>query len=453
MRVEFHGAAREVTGSCTLLEAGGTRVLVDCGLFQGQDAAGGRNRAPFPFDVGSLDAVVMTHAHIDHVGRVPALARAGLRGPVVATRATGELATLMLLDAAKIQEEEHERHHGPPPTYGVEDVEQIRRSLQPLRYDEPLRIGSIELRLQDAGHILGSAHVLATLTEDGRTVRYVASGDVGPRGRAIVGDPHPFRTADAVQVESTYGDRDHPSLDRSLSALLEILESVEGTDGVVVVPAFALGRTQDILWHLNAWKRAGRLKRLSVYVDSPLSDRLTRVFRANPAIWDEAARERYREGDDPFDFPGLRVVSDWRESENVTYEAKGALIIAASGMCQSGRVVNHLQTLLPRKTTHVVLVGYQGSGTLGRRLADGDQVVVIRGFEVPVFATIHTLGGFSAHAGKTELLEWLRASDPPPKRVFLVHGEPDVQESFAQTVRDALGSEVLIPDHGQSFDL
>jgi metallo-beta-lactamase family protein len=453
MRVEFHGAAREVTGSCTLLEADGTRVLVDCGLFQGTEAARGKNRAPFPFDVESLDAVVMTHAHVDHVGRVPALARAGLRGKVVATRATAELAELMLLDAAKIQEEEHERFHGPPPTYDVADVERIRRSTHPLRYDEPLRIGSIELRLQDAGHILGSAHVLATLHEKGRTVRYVASGDVGARGRPIVGDPHPFRTVDAVQVESTYGDREHPSLERSLETLLSILESVEGTDGVVIVPAFALGRTQDILWHLNAWKRQGRLKRLSVYVDSPLADRLTRVFRGNPAIWDGAARERYREGDDPFDFPGLRVVSDWRESENVTYEAKGALIVAASGMCQSGRVVNHLQALLPRPTTHVVLVGYQGSGTLGRHLADGDQVVVIRGFEVPVFAKIHVLGGFSAHAGKAELLDWLRASVPPPKRVFLVHGEPGVLESFADTVHSALGSDVVIPDPGQSFDL
>jgi metallo-beta-lactamase family protein len=453
MRVEFHGAARGVTGSCTLLEAGKTRVLVDCGLFQGTDDAGERNRAPFGFDVPSLDAVVLTHAHVDHVGRAPALARAGLRAPVVSTRATSELAALMLLDAAKIQEEEHERFGGPPPTYGVEEVERIHRHAHPLRYGETMRVGDVELVLQDAGHILGSAHVLVTMREGGRTLRFVVSGDVGARGRPIVDDPHPFRAADAVQVETTYGDREHASQEKSLAALLAVLEDVEGSEGVAIVPAFALGRTQDVLWHVNAWKAKGRLRNLTVYVDSPLASRLTRVFRGNPGIWDDAARARARAGDDPFDFPGLRVVSDWRESENVTHEAKGALIVASSGMCQSGRVVGHLAGLLPKPTTQVVIVGFQARGTLGRRLVERDRVVRIRGHEVPVFAKIHSLGGFSAHADRTELLDWLRAIEERPQRVFLVHGEPGVQEAFARDVREAIGAEVLIPEPGQGFDL
>jgi metallo-beta-lactamase family protein len=322
-----------------------------------------------------------------------------------------------------------------------------------MRYGAPQRIGGVELLFQDAGHILGSAHVLVTATEGRRTVRFGVSGDVGARGRPIVDDPHPLRGADAVQIESTYGDKEHPPHEQSLARLRQVLEAVEGTDGVAVVPAFALGRTQDVLWHLNEWKREGRLRRLSVYVDSPLAERLTRVFRGNPGIWDDAAKARARAGDDPFDFPGLRVVSNFRESERVAEEAKGALVIASSGMAQSGRVVGHLQALLPRPTTHVVIVGFQARGTLGRRLIEGDKLVRVRGREVPVQATVHSLGGFSAHADRAELLDWLRAVGPSLQRVFVVHGEPGVQDAFARTVRSALSVSVDVPDLGQSLDL
>ncbi len=454
MRVEFHGAARTVTGSCTLLEAGGTRVLVDCGQFQGDAGLEARNHEPFRFDVASIDAFVLTHAHVDHAGRAPALVRQGLRGPVVSTRATAALAAVMLQDAAKIAEEDSKRGGGPP-LFGAEDVEALFRRSWPLKYGETLKIGpGIQVTLFDAGHILGSAHVLVTMTEGGRTLRFGISGDVGARDRPVVDDPHPFRAVDLLQVETTYGDRDHGPQDESVAELLRILETVEREGGIALVPAFALGRTQEILWHLNGWKNRGRLKRLAVYVDSPLATRLTQVFEDSPTFFDDDTKGLLRRGDDPFDFDGLEFVRDWRRSQRLPEEAKSALIVASSGMCQGGRVVDHLRALLPRPSTHVVFVGFQAPGTLGRRLASGEKQVHVRGQPVEVRAQVHVLPGFSAHAGKTELLAWVKAATPPPKRAFLVHGEPDVQETFAKTLRSEAGiADVVIPAMHQSFDL
>ncbi len=453
MRVEFHGAARTVTGSCTLLEADGTRILVDCGQFQGDDALEKLNRDRFGFDPRSIDALVLTHGHIDHIGRAPRLVAEGFRGPVICTSATADIAAQMLRDSAKIAEEDAKFHGGPPPMFDEQDLIRFGGLMRPLKYGETRQVGKgVSVRFSDAGHILGSAHVLVTLREGDRTVTFGISGDVGSPGRPIVSDPTPFGPLDYLQVESTYGDRDHRSIEQSIEEFNAIAMEADKNTGVVLVPAFSLGRTQDILYYLNALKNAGQLPRLEVYVDSPLATRLTTVFRQNPESFDDDTKGMLKHGDDPFDFPGLHIVTDPRESDRISREAHCALIISASGMCQNGRVVKHLQSFLPRPSSHVVIVGYQAPGTTGRRLVDGAKMVRIRGHSVPVNAKIHTIGGFSAHAGQHELLDWIEAGGKP-KKIFLVHGEPDALETFSKAIHDQVGVPTQIPRRGDGVVL
>jgi metallo-beta-lactamase family protein len=453
MHAEFHGAARTVTGSCTLLEAGGTRVLVDCGQFQGDDELEKRNRERFVFEPRSIHALVLTHAHIDHIGRVPVLLSRGFEGPIFATRATAELAAVMLLDGAKIAKED-ERHGGPPALYDDHDVEKVYQRIQPVKYGKtvPVRDG-FEVTLTDAGHILGSAHVLATMREDGRTVRYGVSGDVGAHDRPVVSDPTPLPEVDHLQVESTYGERDHGAQQETVERLAQLLEEVHREGGLLIVPAFALGRTQEILWHIGGWKREGRFVDLPVYVDSPLATRVTGIFRRNPECFDEDTRHILRDGDDPFEFQNLHYVSDAEESERLSRTLKGAVMIASSGMCQSGRVVGHLLHRLPDPTTRVVIVGYQAHGTLGARLQSGATKVTIRGQEVDVAARIETLSGFSAHAGRSELLRWIRGSGRTNAVVHLVHGEPQTLDAFAKSVEGELGLRTHVPEYGEKIEL
>jgi metallo-beta-lactamase family protein len=454
MHVEFHGAAHTVTGSCTLLEAAGTRLLVDCGQFQGDDDLERRNRGDrLGFDPASINAVVLTHAHIDHIGRSPLLSMRGFHGRVYCTRATGELANVMLLDSAKIQEEDHKRG-GPQPIYGEREVEAFCSLIRPVNYRQPIvATPAISFALSDAGHILGSAHALVTMKEGSRTVVFGVSGDIGSPGRPVVADPTPFPSADYVQIESTYGDRDHKSQEDSIAELHRILAEADQGNGIVVIPAFALGRTQELLYHINGWKEHGQLKDLKVYVDSPLATRVTTIFRGNPGIFDADAKGLLKHGDDPFQFEGLHYVGSHEESERLSHEATRAVFIASSGMCQSGRVLGHLAHLLPRSSTKVLIVGYQAPGTLGRRLVDGAKTVNVRGHPVPVNASIHTLGGFSAHGGQSEMLDWLSKCGGTPKKVFLCHGEPRTLETFAAAIRDRLHLATYIPQMDERVEL
>lgn len=453
MHVEFHGAAGTVTGSCTLVEAGGTRVLVDCGQFQGDEDLERWNSAAFRFHVPGIDALVLTHAHVDHCARAPLLVRQGFRGRVLMTRATAALAGIMWRDTVKIAHEDA-RRGGPPPPYGEREVLDLERSIETLRYGQSRRISdAVQLTLHDAGHILGSAHVALSLHEGERTLVFGISGDVGCRGRPVVADPTPFPEADVLQVECTYGDRDHRTGEASLAELRGILEHAVAEQGVVLVPAFALGRTQDLLYHVNAWKEAGLLRQLAVYVDSPLAVRITQVFRGQTGSMDEDTKALLSRGDDPFTFEGLELVTEAEHSERLAASARGALIIASAGMCQGGRIVGHLQHFLPRASTQVVFVGYQAPGTLGRRLVDRARSVRIRGHDVTVRARIHTLGGFSAHAGRSELLAWVKGTGRGPRRVFACHGEPAALEAFAGTLRREVGCEVTVPRLHERFAL
>jgi metallo-beta-lactamase family protein len=449
MQLTFLGAAGEVTGSRYLIEAGATRLLVDCGMFQGGRDAAARNRGPWGFAPHDVDAVVLTHAHIDHSGLLPRLVRDGFRGRVHATPATIELAEVMLKDSAHLMAAEAARHerHGRrervlwEPVYGLADVEALLERFVPLRYDDPLALGrEVRVTLRDAGHILGSAIVELELGERGATRRLVMSGDLGQPGRPILRDPARVAAADVLVVESTYGDRDHKPLGPTIDELVEAVTRTLGRKhGNVLVPAFAVGRTQELLYWLERLTLEGRLPELDVFLDSPLATEVTAITARHLELFDEEARSllaaRRRD-------PGRMRLHHTRtvaESMALNRLDGGAVILAASGMCDGGRIKHHLRHQLPNPRTTVLITGFQAAGTLGRRLVDREPVVPIFGAQVPVRAEIITLGGFSAHADQSALLGWLRGFGAAPDRTWLVHGEPQAAAALKARIATDLG--------------
>jgi metallo-beta-lactamase family protein len=450
MRITFLGAAHEVTGSCYWLRAGDCSFLVDCGMFQGGADAYRKNRARFAFDAAHIDFVLLTHAHIDHSGLLPRLLELGFRGPVHATAATCDLLSVMLPDAAYLQERE------PEPLYTVAQANASLRLLRPVEYDQPFepRPG-LRCRFRDAGHILGSAIIELWSTSDGVSRKVVFSGDIGEKGRPIVNDPTLIGEADTLLVESTYGNRRHKSLAQTEEELAGIVnEMLKRGCGNIVIPAFAIGRTQELLHILAGLVRRGWIcGRLPVYVDSPLATKATQVTLRHRNIVDRETRELIAWGR-ANGRAGLEVrfTESLEESRQLNHLRDGALIISASGMCDAGRIKYHLLHNLPNADSVIVFTGFQAAGTLGRRLVDRASSVRIFGEEVPVRARIATLGGLSAHADQAGLVNWLRGFRHPPSRTYVVHGEASAAQAFADHVRKELGWQVTVPGPGETAE-
>jgi len=461
MEIQFHGAAREVTGSCFLVLCGEQRLLVDCGLIQGAPADEARNRRPFPFDPARLDAVVLTHAHLDHSGRLPLLVKAGFSGPVYTHRATRDLCRIMLTDAALLNEKDagHENRRRlrrgkrlVEPLYSRPDADRAMRQFQALDYSVEREIlPGVRLRLQDAGHILGSAIVELWLEENGARRKLVISGDLGHAGAPILRNPRAVRDADLVVLESTYGDREHRSWDETLAELGEVFREARQSRGNILIPAFAIGRSQELLYFLKHHAREWGIGHWTVFLDSPMAIEATEVYGRHWKLFDaEASRRRKRHGD-PFTMPNLHFSRTAAQSRAINRVLRGAIVIAGSGMCDGGRIRHHFKHNLWRESCHVIFAGFQARGTLGRRIVDGAQTVKLWGDTIRVGARIHTVGGLSAHAGQSGLLEWYRnfAQRPP---VVLVHGEPEPMRALAQRL-EASRSRVLIPKPGERLDL
>ncbi len=464
MELTFLGAAGEVTGSRHLVESDHARVLVDCGLFQGGRGSAARNREPWGFSPHDLDAVVLTHAHLDHSGLLPRLVRDGFRGRVYATPATIELVDVMLRDSAHLMAAEAARHerHGRrerslwEPVYGLADVEALLRQLTPLRYDEGRDVApGARACLRDAGHILGSAIVELDLTTSGASRRVVFSGDLGQPGRPIMRDPARIAAADVLVMESTYGDRDHKPLAATIDELVAaITRTLKEKRGNVLVPAFAVGRTQELLYWLERLALEGRLPQLEVFVDSPLATEVTAITARHFELFDEEARQLVAAARHAPTRAHVRYTRTVAESMALNRISGGAVIIAASGMCDGGRIKHHLRHQLANERTTVLITGFQAAGTLGRRLVDGDRSVPIFGVAVPVRAEVITLGGFSAHADQRALIDWLRGFGLPPPRTWLVHGEPRASAALQARIGAELGwPAVAVAAPGERIDL
>lgn len=460
MKLSFYGAAGEVTGSCYLLETDRARVLIDFGLHQGGARSERRNRRFPPIDAERLSAVILTHAHIDHAGRLPLLIRNEYRGPIFATHATCDLTEILLKDSAKLQEADAERtsrqrvSHGKAPVfplYTMEDACEVFRLLSPVKYDSPREVApGITARYVDAGHILGSASVELTIREGGGQRKLVFSGDLGECGSPLMKDPTPLFEADAVVMESTYGDRDHRGRAESVAELLDVLTAARHGNGKVLIPAFAVGRTQQLIYHLGELARAGRFDSPNVIIDSPMAIEATQLYRRHRDLFDEESWAIIESGKSPLNFTGLSFTKSVQESMRLNKTLGGVVIIAASGMCTGGRILHHLRHSIANKETHVVIVGYQAEGSLGRQLVDGARAVRVLGDVIPVEAKIHTIGGFSAHAGQRGLMKWaanFRNTNGGGKpKVFLTHGEPRARSVLGERLRADLGWEAACPE-------
>jgi metallo-beta-lactamase family protein len=458
VRFEFHGADRDVTGSCHLFEAAGRRMLIDCGLFQGSRELDEDNAEPFGFEAGGIDFVLQTHAHLDHCGRLPLLVKRGFSGEIIATGATRELIDIVLQDAARIEEEDaarRNRWHGNgkrvfQPLYTREDAAAVQQRFGRVAdYGAPIELApGLRASFHEAGHILGSASVLLEFVERGRARSVLFSGDIGNRGRPILRDPAPPR-ADIVVMETTYGDRRHRSVEASVTELHAAVSATVQRGGNVVIPSFALERTQELLYFLRDGMAGGQLPRkLHVFVDSPMAASAIDVYRRHTDCFDDAARALMESGNGPFDMPGLRYTREREESMAINRIVGGAVIIAGSGMCTGGRVRHHLIHNLANPAAAVVFVGFAAAGTPARRIIDGARSIHLLGEEVPVRAHIHTINGFSAHADQAELLHW-HAAAGGAERTILVHGEVSAMESFAQLLQVP----VSMPAPGSSLEL
>jgi len=462
-KLTFFGAAGTVTGSKYLVEAAGKRLLVDCGIFQGSDELSARNYQPLPADPKSFDFAVLTHAHLDHTGWLPRLVKTGYRGPIYANPATIELTTLLLKDSAHLQEEDalqaqkhkDNRHSDAEPLYTTEDVDPVLQRMKPMPRSGPFDISPEFLIVSyDAGHILGSSSLELTITEGAKKTIVVFSGDVGRYDQPILNDPiTPPSKADVLLCESTYGDRDHPGGDAA-ALLAEIVNRVAQRGGSIVIPAFAIGRTQTFMYYLRQLEDLQKIPKLPVYVDSPMALSATDLYLKYKEDHDlEYVREESDGKGDPLDVHQFHLTRTADESKQINNVKTPCIIVSASGMVTGGRVMHHLAQRLPDPRNAVILAGFQAQGTRGRALQEGAKTLRLYGQEVAVNAEIVELGQFSAHAGKSELLRWLTAFPAPPKQTYLVHGEPDAAQSLQGSIQQQLKWNVSVARYLDTVNL
>ncbi len=460
MEISFHGADRGVTGSCHLVSCAGRKILIDCGMYQGGRELDEENSEPFGFDPKQIDFVLLTHAHLDHCGRLPLLAKRGFRGEIITTSATRELARLVMVDAAHLQEEEvehrsahHRKHqHAAAPLYSVVDaflaLDYFGRITA---YGQALQLApGIRATFFDAGHILGSACILLELEENGRQRSILFSGDLGNSGRPLLRSPVPPPKADIVVMETTYGDRLHKPFQPSVEELYETITDTFKRGGNVIIPTFALERAQELLYFLREGVENNRLPRaIQVFLDSPMAISATEIFERHPECYEPETAELFREGRDPFHLPGLHFTRETAASIAINHIGGGAVIMAGSGMCTGGRIRHHLENNISREECSILFVGYAASGTLARSVIDGAKEVRIYGDKFAVRAKIHTINGFSAHADQAELLAW-HGQTGDPERTYLVHGEEEVMRRFAAHLKD---TEVVMPALNETFSI
>ena len=462
IKVQILGAADEVTGSCHLVTVGNKRILLDCGLIQGRRKDEERNKDPFPFDPKSIDAVVLSHAHIDHSGRLPMLVKAGFSGPIYTHRASRDLCRIMLKDSAFLNEKDIEWENrkrlrkGLKPVealYTVEDARAAMSRFKGLVYQKKVKIlPDVTLRLNDAGHILGSSIVELWLEDEGQVRKLVFSGDLGRPGMPILQDPAFIQQSDLVIMESTYGDRLHRSWEETLTEIESIVRNTTKSRGNILIPAFAVGRTQEILYMLARYYREWNLERWQIFLDSPLAIEATRVFTRHSDLFDQDMADLWRQNKAQSFLPGLHISRTSNQSMALNRIHSGAIIIAGSGMCSGGRIKQHLKHNIWRRECHVIISGFQARGTLGRSLVDGAKYIRLWGETVRVAATVHTVGGLSAHADQLGLKNWYANFEGRP-RLVLVHGETAALETLSNTLKDDLDAPVTIAKYGQVLDL
>ena len=459
LKLQFLGAVQNVTGSRHLLEINGTKLLVDCGLYQERQFRD-RNWDPFTVPPESIDAVLLTHAHLDHCGLLPKLVKEGFKGKIYCTDATAEIARIILLDSAKIQEEDAEykkkRHKKEKrksprpiaPLYTMADAEACFPHFHNVKYRAPVQIKpGVEATFCDAGHVLGSSiiKVKASMNGESRTVLF--SGDIGRPHRPIVRDPSLVDEADYVLVESTYGDRVHKGPEDTKQLIGDVINSTIQAGGNIIVPSFALERSQELLYFINELYRQNAIPHMTVYLDSPMASRITKVFKRHRELYDKEMTEYVNNHESPFNLPGLEMAGSSDESKAINHVRKSVMIIAGSGMCTGGRIKHHLVNNISKRQNTIMFVGYQAVGTLGRRIVNGEKEVRILGKEYPVKARIERINGFSAHADKEELLEWLSGLKRPPRKVFVVHGESESALHFGEFLRGKTGWQVDVPSY------
>ena len=473
MKITFLGATKMVTGSNFLVEGAGKKFLVDCGMYQGGDRDEMQNHEPFAYDVNEIDFMLLTHAHIDHSGRIPKLYKEGYRNPVITTKATRDLCSIMLPDSGHIQEQEiewrnrkrmREGKDALPPLYTAQDAVDTMEIFKPVNYDEIIEVDpNIYVRFNDAGHMLGSAIIEVWVKEDGKETKAVFTGDLGNNDIPLLSSPTMIETADYLVMESTYGGRLHMRNDDKANLFLNIVSETLDKGGTVVIPSFAVGRTQEILYELNNLKdvqdseefkeKYATLMRAPVYVDSPLAISATEIFKENANLFDEETQAVIESGDNPLEFPGLQFTRTADESKALNEKKESSIIISASGMCEVGRIKHHLKHHLWDPNSTILFVGYQAPGTLGRRIVDGEKRVKIFGEEIAVNARIEYIEGYSGHADQEWLMNFIYSFITKPKHIFLVHGEPTGQEILKSKIVDEIGLPVTIPEYGQTYTL